>query len=40
MSAGFPEAGANDIGEEELLCADATDTAVLVLAVANRGDRQ
>ena len=37
MSAGFPEAGANDIGEEGLLCAAATDIAVLVLAEATRG---
>ena len=37
MSAGFAEAGANDIGEEELLCADANDMAVLVFAEATSG---
>ena len=37
MSAGFPEAGANDVVEEGLLCADATDIVVFVLAEATRG---
>ena len=37
MSAGFPVAGANDIGAEVPLCADVADMAVLVLAEATRG---
>ena len=37
MSAGFPAAGANDIGAEVPLSADVADMAVLFLAEAMRG---